>query len=248
MTRCHAVVFDLDGTLIDSAPGLQMAIDAMLSERRLPVPDMATVTGFVGNGAAMLVEHCLRWSGADPADHPDALARFLAIYAADPVAGTTVLPGAAEALAALAAGGIRLGLCTNKPEAPTRIILDALSLGPFDAVVGGDTLSVRKPDPAPLLRVIDALGATRETALYVGDSIVDWRTAQAAGVAYVHVEGGYQSAPIPDLDPASRIANLSHLRDRIELRASHPFATTRCSCDVRGQTRKGPAPERGRRD
>lgn len=213
MSRFRAVIFDLDGTLIDSAPGLRMAVDAMMSERGFPVPDIATVTGFVGDGAATLVERCLRWAGEDPVRHPDALPRLLEIYGADPVVGTTVLPGAYDVLGALLAAGLHLGLCTNKPEAPTRTILRALSLGPFDAIVGGDTLAVRKPDPAPLLHVIATLGATRDTSLYVGDSSVDWETAQAADVAYAHVAGGYQTAPIPKFAPLFRLPDLSHLMD-----------------------------------
>lgn len=197
----EAVVFDLDGTLIDSAPGLHLAACEMLAEMDLPQPDLPTVVGFIGSGAPKLVERCLRWAGDVPGDHPEALTLFLRHYARDPMRGTTAYPGARALLAALAARGLKLGLCTNKPEAPTRAILAAMDLGPFAAVLGGDTLPVRKPDPAPLLRVIADLGARPEATVYVGDSIVDWRTAQAARVAYIHVEGGYQTVPIPDFAP-----------------------------------------------
>ncbi|MEM7487529.1 MAG: phosphoglycolate phosphatase [Pseudomonadota bacterium] len=186
----RAVVFDLDGTLIDSVASLHRACLAMMAARDLPPPDQDTVRGFVGEGAAVLVARCLRWAGAS--EDPAALADFLAIYDADPVTGTTALPGAHATLRTLTEAGVALGLCTNKPAAPTRTILSALGLGPFAAVAGGDTLPVRKPDPAPLRHVIERLGAQPGTAVYVGDSRVDWRTAAAAGVPYIHLRGGYE--------------------------------------------------------
>ena len=222
--RLRAVVFDLDGTLVDSAPSLHAAAGAMMAERGLPSPDLPTLTGFVGLGAGVLVARCLRWAGADPDRHPDALPRFLAIYGADPVAGTTAMPGAAAALASLERSGLRLGLCTNKPEAPARAIVAALELGPFGAVVGGDTLPARKPDPAPLLHAASLLGAAPADVLYVGDSETDLRTARAAGIAYVHVEGGYQPAPLPALDARERLADMSQLPGCIASRAWPPFA------------------------
>lgn len=205
----QAVVFDLDGTLIDSAPGLCLAAGATMDDLGLPRPDLATVIGFIGNGAPKLVERCLHWAGADPARHPDALAVFLRHYGRDPMIGTTAYDGAQDLLDALAAQGLKLGLCTNKPAGPTHAILRALPLGPFDAVLGGDSLPVRKPDPAPLLRVVADLGADPVATLYVGDSITDWRTARAAGIAYVHVEGGYQTTPIPDFAPWRTVASIA---------------------------------------
>lgn len=204
----QAVVFDLDGTLIDSAPGLHRAACAMLADLDLPQPDLSTVIGFIGNGAPKLVERCLRWAGTDPDRRPDALPAFLRHYTRDPLKGTTVYPGARAVLDSLAARGLKLGLCTNKPEGPARTILNALSLGPFDAILGGDSLPVRKPDPAPLLRVIADLGADPAATVYVGDSVTDWTTARAARVAYIHMTGGYQVSPIPDFAPWHSLADL----------------------------------------
>ena len=217
MSRLHAVVFDLDGTLVHSAPGLHMAAAEMLSERGLPVPDLETLTGFVGRGLPTLVARCLDWAGADPAAHPAALGRYRALYGADPLRGAAPYPHAAAALADLRARGLRLGLCTNKPEGPARTMADGLGLGPFDAVAGGDTLAVRKPDPAPLLHVAALLGAAPDAVLYVGDSETDALTARAAGIRYVHVAGGYQRGPVAGLDPASVIADLSRLRTILDI-------------------------------
>ncbi len=214
MSDYDAVVFDLDGTLIDSAPGLLMAATEMLERLGLPVPDLGTLIGFIGNGAPVLVAKCLDWAGGDAGLQADALAHFVARLEAEPLRGIAPYPGVPSLLAALHARGLGLGLCTNKPAAPTQAILRAVPLGPFDAVAGGDSLPVRKPDAAPLLHVIAELGTTPDRTLYVGDSVVDWRTAQAAGVDYAHVAGGYQQGPIPDLAPRfflDRIADLSPL-------------------------------------
>lgn len=211
----EAVVFDLDGTLIDSAPGLHLAACAMLSDMDLPHPDLPTVIGFIGNGAPKLVERCLRWAKIDPGARPDALSIFLRHYNRDPMKGTTAYPGAQDVLDALLSRGLKLGLCTNKPEAPTRTILDAMALGPFGVVLGGDSLAVRKPDPAPLLKVIAGLGVRAEATVYVGDSITDWQTAQAANVPYIHIEGGYQTTPIPDFAPWKVLPTLKLLEDSI---------------------------------
>lgn len=211
----RAIIFDLDGTLIDSAPGLHLAAADMLAERGLPQPDLPTIIGFIGRGAPTLVARCLDWAGADPAGTDDALDRFLAIYGSDPMRGTKVYPGTHDLLADLRAAGLKLGLCTNKPEAPARAILDAFDLGPFDAVAGGDTLAKRKPDPAPLLHVADLLDTAPGAVLYVGDSEIDWLTAQAAGISYAHVAGGYQTHPIADFAPRLHLPDLTHLKDAL---------------------------------
>ncbi|WP_281825867.1 phosphoglycolate phosphatase [Jannaschia rubra] len=211
LSSVDTVVFDLDGTLIDSAPGIRDAVAVMTGKLDLPAPDLTTVIGFIGRGAPALVERVLHWAGADPSLRDRALAILLDIYDTAPLQGTTAYPGAQALLADLHGRGMRLGLCTNKPAGPARAVLDALGLGPFGAVAGGDSLPQRKPDAAPLLHVISELGSTADRTLYVGDSITDWQTAQAAGVRYVHVDGGYQQAPIPDFAPTLRLARLSDL-------------------------------------
>ncbi len=207
----RAVLFDLDGTLIDSAPSLHVSVCAMLDGLALPQPDLATVTGFVGNGVPTLVARCLHWAGADPALQDAALARFTAIYNADPVNGVTVFPGVRDTLAALDARGIAMGLCTNKPEAPARQVVNALKLGPFATIVGGDTLPNRKPDPAPLSHALAQLGCMANEALFVGDSAVDCATAQAAGLPYIHLSWGYAHTPLPDTAPRVELSNVAEL-------------------------------------
>ncbi len=204
----RAIVFDLDGTLIHSAPSMHRAVIAVMAELGHPAPDLATMAGFVGDGVPTLMARCERWAGIVPTEA--AVTAFRRHYDADPVTGTQPLGGAVEVLADLHRRGIALGLCTNKPEAPTRTLLAGLGLGPFGAIAGGDTLPVRKPDPAPLLHVIAALGMGPGETLFVGDSAVDQRTAAAAGIAYVHISEGYGD---PDPDAAEPHLILARLAD-----------------------------------
>ncbi|MSU90158.1 phosphoglycolate phosphatase [Rhodobacteraceae bacterium 2CG4] len=190
----NAIIFDLDGTLIDSAPDLRAAANAMLAEFGAPPLTLDEVRGFIGNGVPKLVERCLAARGIDPAVHLDAVARFSAHYDVAPAALTVLYPGARTALQVLARSH-PLGLCTNKPEAPARKLLTHFGLETlFGAVIGGDSLPVRKPDPAPLIAARDALGAA--AAVYVGDSEVDAETAQAAAMPFALFTGGYRKTPV----------------------------------------------------
>jgi len=193
----RAVVFDLDGTLIDSAPDLHAAAIATLREAGLPDISEAQTRRFIGNGVPVLVARILAALGVPAdADRQAALvAAFLRHYARAPAVRTTLYPGVAAAFDRLAASGIAMGLCTNKPEAPAREILAAFGLDRhMRAVVGGDTLAVKKPDPAPLHHTLHLLGAAR--GLFVGDSEVDAETAQAAGLPFALYSGGYRNAPV----------------------------------------------------
>jgi len=137
----RAVVFDLDGTLVDSVPDIHAAVAAFLAERGHPPLDLATVTGFVGNGVPVLLERVLRAVGeaADPADVQAALPRFNAIYGAAPAALSRLYPGVATALATLCEAGFTLGVCTNKPEDPARRLPKDLGIaGFFPAPTRGD--------------------------------------------------------------------------------------------------------------
>lgn len=199
----RAVLFDLDGTLIDSAPSLHRAAAATMEALGHSAPTLAQVKGFAGDGIPALVERCLAAAGQPPTE--EAVVVFRAIYDADPLTGTAPLPGARDLLSGLRDHGMALGLCTNKPEAPTRTIIEALRLGPFDAMACGDTLPRRKPDPAPLRHVLSLLGVGPEHAAYVGDGAADHAAAGAAEVRYLHVAGGYGSGTIPP--------DVSHYRD-----------------------------------
>ncbi|MCA8883243.1 MAG: phosphoglycolate phosphatase [Rhodobacteraceae bacterium] len=207
-----AIVFDLDGTLIDSAPDLHAAALNLLRAEGLPDITFDQTRSFIGNGVPKLVERVMQAVDlpADPARHADLVAGFLRFYNAEPAVRTTVYPGVHAALHRLAAQGVPMGLCTNKPEGPSRAILAALDLAEFmDVVIGGDTLAVKKPDPTPLRMAFDRLGAG--TGLFVGDSEVDSATAQALGVPFALYEGGYRRSPVTEIPHTHLFADFADL-------------------------------------
>jgi len=210
----RAVIFDLDGTLVDSVPDIHAAVAAFLGERGHAPLDLATVTGFVGNGVPVLLERVLCAVGErhDAAAIRSAEPRFLAIYGAAPSALSRLFPGVAEALATLAAAGFRLGVCTNKPAAPTHQVLADFGIDSrFAAVVGGDSLPQRKPDPAPLRHTAGLLGVEMTEVIYVGDSEVDSATARAAGVRFLLFTEGYRKTPVEELPHHARFDNFARL-------------------------------------
>src|SRR5690606_26644588 len=187
------LIFDLDGTLIDSVGDLVASANATLERLRLPPQDPHTIAGFIGEGARRLVERALRAAGAssDRATVDEALALFLEIYGAHLLDTTVAYPGIEALLERLRAADVRLSVLTNKPRGFAARILDGLGLASrFGAVLGGDSLPTRKPDPAGLRRLIDDAGVPVEETLVVGDSLVDVETARNAKVAVCAVSWG----------------------------------------------------------
>ncbi len=190
-------MFDLDGTLVDTSPDLTAALNHSLVGMGRPAVDAATVRHLVGHGARALIERGLALSGGgDEAAVVQALPLFLDYYAAHVADGSKPYRGAGAMLEALAGAGVRLAICTNKPVALSRALIAALGWSErFAANLGGDSLAVRKPDPAPLLAAIAAVGGDPGDAVFVGDSIVDVTTARAAGVPVVAVSFGFADRP-----------------------------------------------------
>lgn len=193
-----AIVFDLDGTLIDSAPDLHAACVKMLADEGAPTPSLETVITYIGNGVPRLVELAMKDAGIIADQHARLVQAFMVHYDKDPATLTTVYPNLLPLLETLHAAGHKLAVCTNKPEAPARVILQMLDIEKyFDVVVGGDTLAQKKPDPAPLHHCLKLLGT--DTCLYVGDSEVDAETADRAKLPMALFTKGYRKVPVADL-------------------------------------------------
>ena len=191
----RAAIFDLDGTLVHSAPDIQAAANTVLAGEGLAPLSLEETTSFIGAGAGVFVERmaAARLPAPDTDRTRAMQAAFIDLYEGA-VGLTRPYPGAVAALETLAQDGWALGLVTNKPEAPARALLAHLDLMRFfPVIVGGDSLPRRKPDPLPLRHAMAALGA-RET-VYVGDSETDAATAQAAGVPFALFTEGYRLSP-----------------------------------------------------
>lgn len=204
MTR--TIIFDLDGTLIHSAPDLQAALNATLRGLNRPPVDLETVVSFIGNGVEMLVKRGLEATGGCSGElHRDAVETFLRFYNADMTTLTEPYPGVIETLERLQAMGIPLGICTNKPTGPAKAICQSLGLDHFFAVIAGaEPDQPKKPEPAPLLNCIAAMGGSVSDALYVGDSEIDHQTARNAQVHFKLFSAGYLHQPLPDVKPEDR--------------------------------------------
>lgn len=185
------VVFDLDGTLIDSRRDLADSVNALIAEHGGEPLALDEVTAMVGEGAAVLVGRALTAAGLDPAA-PGALDRFLAHYDRRLTAHTLPYPGMAETLAALEAAGYALAVLTNKPQRPSAEILERLGLARFfSGVVGGDSPFGRKPDPAGLLALAARAGIPAAATMMVGDSTIDVQTARLAGAVVCIARYGF---------------------------------------------------------
>jgi phosphoglycolate phosphatase len=186
-----AVVFDLDGTLIDSAPDLRGSLNRVLAERGLPPVSTAAAGSMIGDGARVLVERA--WAAHGQVAGAADLADFLADYEANATVETVLYPGIMEMLARLKGDAHPLAICTNKPLAVTRIILEKLGLQRFfPVVIGGDSTSYRKPDPRHLEAAVTALGGAK--AVMIGDHENDMAAARGLGVPSIFVSWGYGSA------------------------------------------------------
>ena len=195
----RVVAFDLDGTLADTSVDLADALNHALETLGRPRLPLDQITLMVGHGTRALMRKGLdATGGGDGALFEDALRELINFYENNICRHTKAYPGAQEALDELRAANIRTAICTNKPEKLAKMLVTALGWeDKFDAIIGGDTLSVAKPDPAPLFEAIARCGGGR--TVYVGDSITDADTAKAADVPFIAVSFGFRDRPIDQL-------------------------------------------------
>ncbi|WP_041527206.1 phosphoglycolate phosphatase [Paracoccus aminophilus] len=212
------LVFDLDGTLIDSAPDIRAAVNEVLAENGLPALTLAEVHGFIGGGVEVLWRKIIAAKGLSPEDHARYVAAFLTRYEA--ATGLSALyPGVTEALETLATRGHALAICTNKPLEPARAVLRKTGLdGFFRVVIGGDSLPVKKPDPAPVQAALAALGADplRPDGIYIGDSEYDASAALAAGVPFFLFTEGYRHLPVEEMTHHTSFSDFKNLPSLVE--------------------------------
>jgi phosphoglycolate phosphatase len=199
-----AIVFDLDGTLLDTLPDSRAALNRVLAEDSYRSLSLGEVQSTVGDGARAMMRKALALAGRDRAPDDAALdsyvGRYLAAYLEEPTRLTAPYPGVPDTLALFAREGRKLGICTNKPRATTEAVLARLGIDRyFAAVVCPEDVARRKPDGAHLLTTLDRMGASRDRAVFVGDSETDMATAIDAGVAAVAVSYGYCHAPVETL-------------------------------------------------
>jgi phosphoglycolate phosphatase len=202
----RAVLFDLDGTLIDSAPDLIAAVEALCRELGAPPPDAARVRQVVSAGGRAMLRRGL--PGADDTMIDQWLPRFLDIYAANMAEHTKLYDGMADVLGDFESRGVAWGVVTNKPGWLTRPLLQQMHLDTrCAAIVTGDCLSVRKPDPAPVLRACELAGVEAFATAFVGDDLRDVQAGRAAGAVTVAAAWGYLDGGDPNAWGADHVVD-----------------------------------------
>ena len=223
-----AVIFDLDGTLVDTLPDIATSLNSALTGEDLPPLPVEKVRPMIGSGARILIERALSALG-----HPHDMARITRLeeafethYGTLGAGQSEPYPGALQLLKSLHAQNVALGVCTNKPESAARMVLSALAIEPFlHAIVGANLEIPKKPDPTMLINTLAALAIAASDALVVGDSETDVAMARAAGVSVVVVSYGYTTTPAHALGADRVINHLGELPEALAtLRASKTLA------------------------
>ncbi|HTR84821.1 MAG TPA: HAD-IA family hydrolase [Reyranella sp.] len=222
--RFDTVLYDLDGTLIESAKDMQVAVSRVLADHGLPAATEADMRAFMGQGSKVTMDRAFTKYGRklDEEQLSTVTREFVRYYEADPVSHTFAFPGVAEVVARFGRLGLKQGVCTNKFEKPSRIILEHLKLMPPIAdVAGADTFApVRKPDPKHILMLLERMGGDPKRAVMIGDSIHDVESAHGAGLPAVLVSWGYTDKPASELGANAVIQQFDALPDALGRLAS----------------------------
>ena len=217
--RFDTVLYDLDGTLIDSAKDMQVAVSRVLADHGLPPVSEDDVRIFMGQGSKVTMNKAFTKYGKTLDDEAlsATTAEFVRYYEADPVGHTTAFAGVAEVVRHFGKLGLKQGVCTNKFERPSRMILEHLKLmPPITDLAGADTFPVRKPDPRHILMLLERMGRTPDRAVMIGDSIHDVEAAHAAGLPAVLVSWGYTTKPASELGAEAVIERFDALPQALE--------------------------------
>ncbi len=208
------IVFDLDGTLLDTHADLVESLNHTISAIGLAPVSYDDLTHLVGQGAKVMIERACKLQGEpiDEAALPALLDRFIAHYSANMPGHTMPYPGVVDAMNTLKDVGCKLAVCTNKLEGLARPLLDKLGLtGHFDVITGGDTFPVRKPDAKHLLGTVELAGCDPRRTIMIGDSVNDIMVAHNAGVPSIAVPFGYSDVPVETLNPTRVITHYREL-------------------------------------
>jgi phosphoglycolate phosphatase len=219
MTLSRIIVFDLDGTLVDTAPDLIAALNFVLDREGLPAVPLEAARNMIGAGARRLIERGLELEGRAMSveDVTRLTGDFIDYYAAHIADASRPFEGLEAALDELQALGYRFAVCTNKLEWLSKRLLDQLGLSPrFSAICGADTFGVSKPDPAILRQTVARAGGELSAAIMVGDAGPDIGVARRAGIPVIGVGFGYTDIPIADLKPDRLISRMSELPAAVE--------------------------------
>jgi phosphoglycolate phosphatase len=225
MTSARTVVFDLDGTLVDTAPDLINALNHILAREGMPPVPLQSARTMIGAGARKLLERGLELDGRTVAlEDLDRLTRDFIDYYADHIADASrPFEGLESALDDLTARGYRFAVCTNKLEWLSKLLLDRLGLSArFSAICGADTFGIAKPDPAILRQTVARAGGEMSSTVMVGDAGPDIGVARRAGVPVIGVEFGYTEVPIAELGPDLLIGHMRELPAAVEILMAAP--------------------------
>lgn len=212
------IVFDLDGTLIDTAPDLVATLNVIFKREGLPPVPYETARNLIGGGARAMIARAIEAEGrtVEPAELERMFADFIMHYTAHVADQSRPFPGLIDALDTLSERGHRFAVCTNKFERQSLLLLNQLHLADrFDAICGQDTFGIQKPDPEILRRTVAAAGGSLQRALMIGDSETDIRTARAAGIPVIAVDFGYSEKPVSEYGPDRVISHFAYLPDQI---------------------------------
>lgn len=210
----NTIIWDLDGTLVDSAMDITIATNRLLKENDLNELTLEQVRGMIGNGVGLLLKRAFK-AVARPiqdADFKNLETRFLQLYIPNAANKTSLYPNVIATLERFAQAGFAQGVCTNKPVLPTQAILKQLGIEQyFAAVVGGDSLTVKKPSPEPLYECMEILGANASNTLMIGDSAVDSAAASSARIPLVFISHGYCHVPSSELTASLQVDSFTEL-------------------------------------